>query len=273
MPSPLAGRHILITRPEHQAEATALRLRALGAVPVTIPLITLAPPPDPVRVTASVRDLADYDLVTFTSANAVRYFLDALHAQGHGASRLSMNRIAAIGEGTACALDQAGVGAEIIPAIFVGEALAQAVLEDPILQQLLPQRPPRVLILRARVAREVLPQTLRAAGCLVDTVAVYETRLTPSAHGEELLSRLEAHALDDVLVTASSAATRLANLLGSRATSLLQGVTVASIGPITTTTLEDRGLAVHVTATEQTLEGVISALEAYYRQGHPGHHR
>jgi len=270
MPSPLAGRRILITRPEHQAAATAFHLRALGAVPISIPLITLAPPPDPARVAEAVRDLADYDLVAFSSANAVRFFLEALLGQGHDAGSLRIRRIAAIGEGTASTLEQAGVCAEIIPVTFVGEALAQAILEDPIFQNLLFQRPPRVLILRALVAREVLPQSLRAAGCLVDTVALYETRPTQSSFGEEVISRLEAHALDDVVLTASSAATRLANLLGSRATSLLQGVTLASIGPITTTTLRNRGLAVHVTATEQTLEGVISALKAYHRQRHLG---
>jgi len=272
MPSPLAGRRILITRPKHQATTTALTLRALGAVPISIPLITLGPPPDLARVAEAVRVLADYDLVAFTSANAVRFFLEALLGQGHDVSRLRASRIAAIGEGTASALDHAGVCAEIIPAVFVGEALAQAILEDPILRNLLPQRAPRVLILRALVAREVLPQSLRAAGYLVDTVAVYETRPTPSTHAEELISRLEAHVLDDLLLTASSAATRLANLLGSRATSLLQGVTLASIGPITTATLENRGLAVQVTATEQTLEGVISALETYHRQKHADHY-
>ncbi|MDP2875446.1 MAG: uroporphyrinogen-III synthase [Holophaga sp.] len=132
----------MITRPEHQAAATALHLRALGAVPISLPLIALASPPNPAQVAETVQGLADYDLVALTSANAARFFLETLLGQGHDASHLRANRIAAIGKGTASTLEQAGVYAAIIPVIFVGEALTQAILDYTILQNLLPQRAP-----------------------------------------------------------------------------------------------------------------------------------
>lgn len=267
VPGPLSGKRLLITRPEGQSAVTAGFLRRHGAEPIVMPLITLAPPPDPAGVAEAVRNLEDYDLVAFTSVNAVAYFLAEIEAQGRDAGNFGSARIAAIGAGTATALARRGVHVHIVPRAFVGEALAQAVLDDPAIQELLPHHRPRVLILRALVAREVLPQRLREAGCDVDVVPVYETQPVSASCRNELISRLETHAIDCVMLTSSSAANGLVDLLGSRAVELMQGVVVSSIGPITTATAEHRGLTVHVEAAEHTVIGAISALESHYVMG------
>jgi uroporphyrinogen III methyltransferase/synthase len=264
---PLFGKRILITRPEGQSAVTADMVKRLGAEAIEVPLITLIEPPDPAGVTEAVRRLDHYDLVVFTSENAVSRFIAEIEAQGHDAAKFGWVRIAAIGSGTVAALASKGVHADIVPREFVGEALAQAILGDPIIQALLPLRSPRVLIPRALKAREVVPERLREAGCAVDIVPVYETRPASTTQCEELISRFEARTIDCVLLTSSSTADGLVDLLGSRAVELLESVLVASIGPITTITAENRGLTVGVTATENTLAGMLSALESYFAKG------
>jgi uroporphyrinogen III methyltransferase/synthase len=143
----------------------------------------------------------------------------------------------------------------------VGEAFAQAILDDPAVQALLPGRRPRVLLPRALVAREVVPERLRQAGCDVDIVPVYETRPASAQRRDELLARLAARTLDWVMLTSSSTVDSLVDLLGPRAPELLQSVLVASIGPITTATACRHGLTVAVTAAESTVPGLLSAIE------------
>jgi uroporphyrinogen III methyltransferase/synthase len=263
---PLSGKQILITRPEGQSAITARMVRLRGAEPFELPTIAITPPPEPARVAAAARDLERYDVVAFTSENGVVRFFQAIDAAGRDARAFGRARIAAIGSGTAAALAPRGLRADIVPGEFVGEAFASAILTDPVVQTILRDRPPRVLIPRALVAREVVPERLRAAGCEVDVVPVYETRPAPAERRNELVSRLEARRIDCVMLTSSSTADSLVDLLGSRATELLQGVLVASIGPVTTATAERRGLTVGVTAAESTVAGVLEALEIHYRE-------
>src|SRR5262249_24531492 len=122
----------------------------------------------------------------------------------------------------------------------------------------------RVLVPRALVAREVLAERLAAAGCEVDVVPVYETRPASAERRDDLVRRMEARAIDVLMLTSSSTADSLGVLLGARTASLLEGVAVASIGPITSATAEKRGLSVAVTATESTIPGLIDALERHF---------
>jgi uroporphyrinogen III methyltransferase/synthase len=261
---PLFGKRILITRPEGQSAVTARMVRLRGAEPFELPTISITPPADPARVAQAVRDLASYDVVAFTSENGVTRFFAEIDAQGRDARAFGQARIAAIGSGTAAALAPRGLRADIVPAEFVGEAFATAILEDPAVKARLSAGRPRILIPRALVAREVVPERLRAAGCDVDIVPVYETRPASAERRDELISRLEARTIDCVMLTSSSTADSLVELLGPRAQELLQSVLVASIGPVTTATAQRRGLTVAVTATVSTVEGVLSALEIHW---------
>jgi uroporphyrinogen III methyltransferase/synthase len=265
---PLFGKRVLVTRPEGQSASTAALLRLRGAEPIELPAISIDPPPDPAPLRDAVRALDRYDLVAFTSENGVRWFFRELDAQGKDARAFGRARLAAIGSGTALALEKKGVRADIVPAEFRGEGLARAILDDPILRErrAASEAPLQVLIPRALVAREVLPAMLREAGCEVSVVPAYETHKASAERRDELIRRLEQKALDVVMLTSSSTADSLCELLGPRAAELLQGVLIASIGPITTATAEKRGLTVGLSAEESTLPGLIRAMEAHFER-------
>lgn len=260
---PLFGKRVLVTRAEGQAEDTARLLRRRGAEPVVIPTIVLRDPPDPARVTQAIHELATYDLVAFTSENGVARFFSGLRASGRDARAFASARIAAIGAGTASALAARGILADVVPGSFVGEALAQAILDALGSTRRPDGTPVRVLLPRAKVAREVVPDTLRAAGCTVDVVPVYETVPPPPDRRDALVRMLEERTLDVVMLTSSSTAENLCDLLGDRAPELLRHTLVASIGPVTTRTAGKRGLEVAVTSATSTVPGLIAAIESH----------
>ncbi|MGK4008140.1 uroporphyrinogen-III C-methyltransferase [Sorangium sp. So ce1036] len=261
---PLFGKRVLVTRPRHQARSTSRLIRQRGGEAVELATIEIHPPPDPARVTEAVRGLSGYHLVVFTSENGVASFFGELTRLGMDARAFGVARIAAIGAGTAAALAGRGIRADIIPSEFRGEELAEAILADPVLAERRKAPPPvRVLLPRALVAREVLPERLRAAGCEVDVVPVYETRPAPAERRDELLRALGAGQIDVVLLTSSSTVDSLCDLLGDDAAARLDGVLVASIGPITTATAEKRGLRVGVTAEVSTIPGLLDALDRH----------
>ena len=262
--NPLFGRRVLVVRAEGQAEDTARILRRRGAEPISFPAIVLQPPPDPARVTRAIHELGSYDLVAFTSENGVTRFLDRVREEGLDARAFGPAKIAAIGSGTASSLRPYGLVPDVVPKDFVGEALAKAILDTLGGSGKKPDGTRvRVLIPRALVAREVVPDVLRAAGCEVDVVPVYETVAPPKERREALRALLEAGRVDVVMLTSSSTVTHLAELIGDDANALLAPVLLASIGPITTETARKRGLTVAVTAEVSTLPGLIAAIEAH----------
>lgn len=261
---PLFGKRVLLLRPREQVGATARLVRSRGGEPVVWSAIEVVDPPDGALVLKAARELGRYDVVAFTSENGVSRLWRALDGEGLDARAFGAARVAAIGPGTAAALLGRGVRADIVPAEFLGEALAEAILNDPaVAGRLGGGGRPRVLIPRAKVAREVLPERLRAAGCDVDVVPVYETRSASPASREELIRLLSDRAVDIVFLTASSTADSLADALGDRAADLLSGVLLASIGPITTKTASRRGLSVSVTSGVSTTAGLIEAVELH----------
>ncbi|MEZ4310286.1 MAG: uroporphyrinogen-III C-methyltransferase [Polyangiaceae bacterium] len=264
---PLFGKRVLVTRAEHQSEDTAHLLRRRGADPISLPVIELRPPPDPARVDRAIADLSTYDLVAFTSENGVDRFFTRLRETGKDLRAFATARIAAIGAGTARALAQRGALADIVPERFVGEAFAESILAT-LAPSRTPNTPVRVLLPRALVAREVVPETLRKAGFHVDVVPVYETVPPSPARRDSLLQRLTDRTLDIVMLTSSSTAANLCDLLGEDSLPLLKNTLIASIGPITTATAEKRGLEVAVTAETSTLPGLVEAIELHLA-GHP----
>lgn len=265
---PLFGKRVLITRPRGQASATSRLVRQRGGEPIEWPAIEIGPPPDPARAARAARELGLYDLVAFTSENGVAWLWRDLARAGLDARAFGGARVAAIGTGTAAALRARGVRADIVPEEFHGEGLAKAILEDAVVGSKLASRAPggpplRVLIPRALVAREVLADRLRASGCEVDVVPVYQTRGASPERRDELIRLFEERRVDIALLTASSTADSLCDALGARAEELLRHVLIASIGPITTATAQKRGLSVAVTAAVSTTPGLVEALEQH----------
>lgn len=253
---PLFGKRVLVPRPPQQAKATAEAIRQRGAEPVLFTAIEIAPPPDPEALTTAALAASSYDWVIFTSANGVERFCGALEGAGKDVRAFGNARVAVIGPKTALALEQRGVRADLVAEEYIGEALAAALLARGKLK--------RVLIPRALEAREALPQLLRAHGVHVDVVAAYRTLKASDQRRAELIELLEQH-VDIVTFTSSSTVLALTRLLGERAPELLRRLTVAAIGPITAQTAMEQGLAVDVTASLYTVEGLLAALEAHFR--------
>ncbi len=245
---PLHGRRVVVTRARAQASGIARSLAALGAEVIELPAIRIEPRLDSEEVRAAVADLHSYALVCFTSPNGVRLLFEAMAAQGRDARALANATVAAIGPGTAAALGERGLIADVVPERFVAEVLVEALADVPI-----QGRP--VLVARAAEAREVLPDALRERGAEVDVVALYETVAedpNPAA--------LEAAADADYVTFTSSSTVR--NLLAAVGDAYPRRARVVSIGPVTSETARAAGLQVHAEASRHDPAGLVEALVA-----------
>lgn len=256
---PLFGKRVAVTRAAHQARAFVRALRERGAEALSVPTIAIHPPPDSEPLRRAVTALGSYDWIALTSPNGVERLFEEIERQGRDARAFGSAHVAAIGPGTSAALAGRGVRADLVAKEFVGEGLARALLDAaPSAGRL------RVLVARALVAREALPDALRAAGHEVEVVPAYETKPPPPESVALLARALAARQIDAVTLTSSSTVEHLIGLLGEGAPALLEGVCLASIGPITTATAERLGLRVALTARTYSLDGLLDALEEHF---------
>jgi uroporphyrinogen III methyltransferase / synthase len=241
-PRPLAGRTVAVTRARAQASDLARRLEHLGADVVEAPTIRTC------ALGGGPLDPTPYDLVCLTSPNGVHCLFerldDGIHPPGDARS-LAHARVAAIGPGTAHALASHGITADVLPERFVAESLVQA---------LAGVDARRVLVARAREARDVLPDALRERGAEVDVVALYETLAEPLS--ESALSR--ARSADYITFTSSSTVRYFLEAGGTPSPT----TRIASIGPVTSATLREHGLEPHVEAERHDVDGLVEALVA-----------
>ena len=243
-PRPLSGVSVAITRARTQASELARRLRELGASVVQAPVIRIRP----LREDGATLDLARYDLVCLTSPNGVHELFARLLEGGHDARALAGATVAAIGPGTARALLDHGVRADVVPERSLAEGLVEALAGVPVA---------RALVARAREARDVLPDALRERGAQVDVLALYETVAEPLA--EHTLR--EAREADYITFTSSSTVRFYLQAAGGDAW-LSEATRVVSIGPVTTQTLLEYGLRPHVEAQRHDIDGVLEAILA-----------
>lgn len=253
---PLHGKRILVTRSREQASILSSELEELGAQCIEAPAITIKPLEDFRRIDQAISELASYTWLIFTSANGIAQFFERLKVLGYDARKLGNSKVAAIGSATAEALETRGVLADIIPAEFRAEGIVEALAG-----QIQPGM--RVLIPRAAVARDVLPEKLTEYGAAVDVVAVYTTE-TADSDGQALADMLANGAIDLVTFTSSSTVTNLLKLLGDGGPALLGKATAACIGPITAETCIEQGIHPAVIAEEFTIKGLVKAIVDLY---------
>jgi uroporphyrinogen III methyltransferase/synthase len=258
---PLFGKRVLLPRPKEQAEASARSLRARGAEPVIFPLIEITEPADGAPLRDAARRLSSFDFVVFTSQNGVEHLFRALRADGRDARSFGSAKVAVIGPKTAAAIERHGIHPDVVAREYVGEGVADALLAN--------GSPKRVLIVRAKEAREVLPELLRERGVDVEIAVAYETKPVSSERARELARSFESGGIDVVLFTSASTVASLCDLLGARASELLSRTVVASIGPVTSRALGERSIRVDVTALESTVDGALDALSEYLRLAAP----
>ncbi len=253
---PLHGEVVAVTRARAQASGLAERLRELGAEVVETPAIRIEPRPVEGELRAAIDRIAEYALVCFTSPNGVHLWFEALGGSGaadaaggppRDARALASATVAAIGPGTAAALLDHGIRADVVPERFVAEALVEALAGIELEGR-------RVLVARAAEARSVLPDSLRDRGAQVDDVALYDTVAEPL--GEAQRGGLERATY---VTFTSSSTVRFLLEAGARPPA---GARIVSIGPVTSATAEEHGLTVDVEAERHDIDGLVDALVA-----------
>ena len=254
---PLFGKTVVVTRARAQASALTKKLEAQGARVLEVPAIKIVPPADFAPLDKAIAEIDTYKWLILTSVNGVEYFFDRLLKAGKDSRALCGVKIAAIGSATAEALKGYGITADLIPSAYKAEELADALAADT-------KAGDKLLLARAKIARNVLPERLRALGAQVDVVTAYET-VADCQNKEELLEALESGEASLVTFTSSSTVTNLLDVLGDKK-DLLNKVALAAIGPVTAETLEKHGLKPAVSAAEYTIDGLMTAIEEYYKE-------
>jgi uroporphyrinogen-III synthase len=251
---------ILITRTRQQASALAERLEAMGAETILVPTIELVPPGSFSALDDAVAHVGlEFDWLIFTSANAVRSFVERARLQG---IEPRPRRIAVIGPATAKAVEAAGISPDIGPVLmpkeYVAESLAEALLGASGIS------PKHYLLVRAEEARDILPSSLEAAGHRV-TIAPAYRNLTPPETIPALMQLFSdsEHYPDIITFTSSSTARNLFALLDEAGLVLPAGIALASIGPITSRTLEELDRQATFVADEPTIDSLAAAIAVY----------
>jgi uroporphyrinogen III methyltransferase/synthase len=246
---PLFGQKVVVTRSPDQAAEFSGRLRALGADAIELPLISIQPPENPAPLDQAIERLASYDWLIFTSVNGVRFFLDRLDNSRRDLRSLKA-RICAIGPATRRAVEDLHLKVDRMPEEYVAESLVKAFTEDDLFGQ-------RILLPRAAVARDLIPIELGKLGAQVEVVEAYRN-IVP-ADTASLAHEIFSAARKPEWITFTSSST-VKHLLAVAGPDALEGVRIASIGPVTSETARGCGLKIDAEARQYTLDGVIQAI-------------
>ena len=246
---PLFGRKIVVTRSSGQAAEFSERLRALGADAIELPVISIQPPENPGPLDQAIETLASYDWLIFTSVNGVRFFLDRLDNSRRDLRSLKA-RICAIGPATRQAVENLHLKVDLMPEEYVAESLVKSFSGERLAGL-------RILLPRAAVARDLIPTELGKLGAQVDVVEAYRN-VVPADAGSRAREIFSGVNKPHWITFASSSAVK--NLLAAAGRDALDGVRIASIGPVTSETARSNGLKVDVEAKQYTLDGLIQAI-------------
>jgi uroporphyrinogen III methyltransferase/synthase len=253
---PLAGKKVLITRSRTQASKFRTMMEELGAQPLELPSIEIAPLIDYSELDATLTRLSEFNWAIFASANGVDAVFDRLEQQGRDARSLANLTVGAIGPATAEALLRHGIRADFIPRRSVSEEVVGE-LSDREWSGV------SVFLPGADIGRNVLAQGLSSLGAAVEQVAVYRT-VTPEGSGKKARQMLR-DGVDAVTFTSSSTVRNLVDILDGEK-QLLESSLVACIGPITAATAREVGLRVDLVAEQHTVEGLVKSLANYYAE-------
>ncbi len=241
----LFGKKILVTRARAQASKLSSALKNLGAEVVECPTIKIVAPSDNYSAAdAAIKNLRGFDWIIFTSANGVENFFKRLKVYGLDARAL--NKVAAIGSATAEKLLNFGIIVDVVPKDFVAESLAES-LKDFVADK-------KILLARAEVAREVLPDALKSFGAEVTIAPIYKT-------APEIPAQINFNSVDLITFTSSST---VENFVATYGVAPLKKILAAAIGPITAQTLKNFGVMPAVVAKEFTIGGLVDAIKNHY---------
>jgi uroporphyrinogen III methyltransferase/synthase len=254
---PLLGKKVVVTRARAQASDLVRCLSDLGAECLEYPTIKIKPPDDLEPLDQATANLSIYDWLIFTSVNGVTFFFERLFASGRDIRALKNLNTVAIGPATEKRLADFGLKSDIVPESYRAESIAEAFSKKDI-------KGKRILLPRAQEARPILPKELTKMGAVVDEIIAYRTQAVRD-NADQLIKNLEEKSIDLITFTSSSTVKNFKALLPSeRFKTLLQGVIVASIGPITSDTARELGFDVHITAESYTIPGLCQVIQQYY---------
>jgi uroporphyrinogen-III synthase len=249
---PLAGTRVLVGRARHQAGSLSAGLRSLGASVVEVPFIEIRQPQSLQPLDDALKNLKTYQWLILTSVNGVEAMWKRLRKLRIAKSGLKHLQIAAIGPATKKAIVKHGLKVQMMPEEYVAESVVKGLREK--------VNGKRVLLVRAKVARDLIPDELRAADAVVDVIEAYET-VVPEKSKTRLRALMKGSRRPHVVTfTSSSTAKNFAELLGVAYARSLKNVLFASIGPVTSATLRELQLPVSVEAREFTMGGLIRAI-------------
>ena len=257
---PLDGCRVLVSRAKKQAGILSSSLRDLGCEVIEIPFIEIRKPSSYKPLDSALRNVGGYDWLILTSVNGVEAMFARMNKVRLGAADLRHMKIAAIGPATKKAIEAQGLAVDVTPKEYVAESVVTALHKR--------AKGKRVLLVRAKVARDVIPRELRKAGATVDVVEAYET-VVPVASEKRLRSVLASRTRRPHAITFTSSSTvkNFVGLLGLRSARAAlrkpgpyQGIHSASIGPVTSSTLREFELPVDIEAAEYTMPGLVAAI-------------
>ncbi len=260
---PLSGVRVLVGRARHQAGALSAELKKVGADIIEIPFIEIRKPRSYKPLDSALQRIDSYDWLILTSVNGVDAVWERIAKLGLTKSRLKRLQVAAIGPATRKAIEKRGLKVDVVPEEYVAESVVES-LRDKVSGK-------RILLARAKVARDVIPTELRKLGGRVDVVEAYETGVPASSRVRLRAALKNPKRRPDVITfTSSSTVRNFVGLLpgsGRGSKSRLDGIRFASIGPVTSATLKEVGLRVDIEAGEFTIPGLIKAIVTAQRSG------
>jgi uroporphyrinogen-III synthase len=261
---PLTGLRVLVGRARHQAGALSTELRKLGAQVLEIPFIEIRNPRSFKPLDHALKNLLTYDWLILTSVNGVEAMWERLSKLRLTKKSLLHLHIAAIGPATKKAIEKRGLKVNLVPEEYVAESVVKSLRKQ--------VKGNRILLVRAKVARDVIPRELRKAGAEVDVVEAYETVVPRSSRTRLRAALKNSNKRPDVITfTSSSTVKNFVALLGPsvrtrpRKNARLEGITLASIGPVTSGTLRELKLGVDIEARHYTIPGLVQAIVASLR--------
>ncbi len=250
---PLLGKSIVVTRAREQASGLAHMLEELGAEVIQCPTIRIKEMEDYTPLDTAISHLTDYSWLIFTSVNGVKHFWKRLAHAGKDSRAIASCKVAAIGPATAESLKERGIMPDFVPDNYIAEGVAHGLLE----RGLAPQD--KILLPRAKVAREALPDILRKAGIHVDVIDAYET-IPCAEHQDRVKERLAQGTLSCVTFGSSSTVENFLAFISVDELKQHPETSLAAIGPITAQTLEKHGLPCHIQPEEFTIPALVESL-------------
>jgi len=255
---PLFGKRVVVTRSRDQASVFAEMLIDRGATTIEFPTIEVVPPANWAELDSAIQAIETYHWIIFTSANAVKFFMERLRGLGKDLRMLKGVNICTVGPKTAEVLEQYGLRADLIPAEFKAEGVVSALGGVTVKGR-------KFLIPRAKVAREIIPNKLREQGAEVTVATAYEN-VRPTSDVDRIKRLLQEKKISALTFTSSSTVHNFVDILGQKGyIKLIEGVAVACIGPVTAKTAEEYGMRTDIMPKDYTIPALVDAMVEYFK--------